>query len=294
MRTGLFRLIPLVVAGVLAATAHAGAQTLKPFKDDLFAYPGILSSEAGGAYRVVDYNEARDIDKRDQVPERRVRGNYVSTGVRKVQKDLSLKTDLGTIRHFAVGRTDGARVITIYLHGKGGSRKQGVDDFTFGGNFNRIKNLMAANGGLYLSPDFSDFGERGAAEVAALISYYAERSPGAKIVVACGSMGGMLCWRLAADKTVAPRLSGLILLGSLWDEGFLSSAAFKAKVPVFFGQGSRDTVYPADEQEAFYRSIIQKSAGYPARFVRFETGSHGTPIRMTDWRETLNWMLSAG
>ena len=32
--------------------------------------------------------------------------------------------------------------------------------------------------------------------------------------------------------------------------------------------------------------------GYPARFVRFETGTHGTPIRMTDWRETLNWMLS--
>jgi hypothetical protein len=26
--------------------------------------------------------------------------------------------------------------------------------------------------------------------------------------------------------------------------------------------------------------------------VRFETGTHGTPIRMTDWRETLNWMLA--
>jgi hypothetical protein len=26
--------------------------------------------------------------------------------------------------------------------------------------------------------------------------------------------------------------------------------------------------------------------------VRFEAGNHGTPIRMTDWRETLNWMLS--
>ena len=39
------------------------------------------------------------------------------------------------------------------------------DDFTFGGNFNRIKNLAASNGGLYLSPDFSDFGAQGAAEV---------------------------------------------------------------------------------------------------------------------------------
>jgi dienelactone hydrolase len=288
-----FRL-PLILAllVVLSLASQAGAQELKPFKDELFAYPGIISSEADGAYLVVDYSEARDIDKRDQVPERRVKGNYVSTGVRKVQQDLSLKTDAGTTKHFAVGRTEGAAVITVYLHGQGGSRKQGVDDFTFGGNFNRIKNLMAANGGLYLSPDFSDFGDNGAAEIAALISHYAEQSPAAKIFVACGSMGGMLCWQLASDRAVAGKLSGLLLLGSLWDEGFLSSAAFMRKVPVFFGQGSRDTVFPAEKQEAFYRSIVARSPGYPTRFVRFETGTHGTPIRMTDWRETLNWMLS--
>jgi pimeloyl-ACP methyl ester carboxylesterase len=209
-----------------------------------------------------------------------------------VQKDLALKTNAGTIRHFAAGRTEGARIITIYLHGRGGNRKQGVDDFTFGGNFNRIKNLMAANRGLYLSPDFSDFSDSGSSEIAALISHYAEKSPDAKIFVACGSMGGMLCWQLASKGAVAARLSGLLLLGSLSDESFLSSAAFKRKTPVFFGQGSHDTVFPAEKQEAFYRSIIAKSPGYPARFVRFETGTHGTPIRMTDWRETLNWMLS--
>jgi dienelactone hydrolase len=278
---------------VLPALAHAAELTLKPFKDELFAYPGIIASEDGGAYRVVDYSEARDIDRRDKVPERRVHAKYVSTGVRKMQQDLALKTDAGTIRFVAVGKTDGARVITIYLHGQGGSRKQGVDDYTFGGNFNRIKNLMADNGGLYLSPDFSDFGAGGTAEIAALIGHYAEKSPGAPVFVACGSMGGALCWSLANDKAVAPRLSGLLLLGSLWDDGFTSSAAFKRRVPVFFGQGSRDTVFPVDSQEAFYRSILKKAPGYPARFVRFESGTHGTPIRMTDWRETLNWMLSA-
>lgn len=274
-------------------THQASAQALEPFKEKLFAYPGILSSEAGGDYLVVDYDEMRDINKRDQVPERRVRGAYVSTGVRKVQKDLVLKSGAGAIRHFAVGRTEGARYITLYLYGQGGSRKQGVNDFTFGGNFNRIKNLMAANDGLYLAPDVSDFGDRGTAEVAALIEHYGGRSPGAKIFIACGSMGGAICWRLAAEEGVAGRLSGLLLLGSLWSEGFLSSAAFKAKVPVFFGHGSRDTVFPVERQEAFYRSILARSKGYPARFVRFETGTHGTPIRMTDWRETLNWMISA-
>lgn len=282
----------LAVLLVFPLASQACAQSLKPFKDELFAYPGIISSGDGGAYLVVDYSEARDINQRDQVPERRVRGKYVSTGVRKVQQDLALKTDAGTIKHVAVGRREGASIITIYLHGQGGSRKQGVDDFTFGGNFNRIKNLMAANGGLYLSPDFSDFGDKGAAEIAALIAHYAETSPGAKIFVACGSMGGMLCWQLASNGRIAGQLSGLLLLGSLWDDGFLSSPAFKRKVPVFFGQGSRDTVFPVEKQEAFYRSLLAKSPGYPTRFVSFETGTHGTPIRMTDWRETLNWMLS--
>ncbi|WP_019173323.1 alpha/beta hydrolase [Pseudaminobacter salicylatoxidans] len=285
-----------VAAGVLAlilpSLALADRLTLAPFKDDLFAYPGVLSTSDSGAYTVVDYREMRDINARDEIPERRVRGKYVSTGVRGVQKDLVLKTDAGDVRHFAVGAQQGAKLIVIYLHGQGGSRRQGVDDFTFGGNFNRVKNLMAENGGLYLSPDFPDFGDKGAAQIAALIAHYAERSPGAAVFVACGSMGGALCWKLAADKTVAPKLSGLLLLGSLWDDSFFNSAAFKRKVPVFFGQGSRDTVFPVDRQEAFFRAISARSPGYPTRFVRFESGTHGTPIRMTDWRGVLNWMLS--
>ena len=47
------------------------------------------------------------------------------------------------------------------------------------------------------------------------------------------------------------------------------------------------------EQEAFFRAILKRAPDYPARFVRFETGSHGTPIRMSDWRGILNWMADA-
>jgi dienelactone hydrolase len=289
------RFRPIFTALVLAASiAPAGAAELAPFKDDLFAYPATLSSADGGDYRVIDYRELRDINERDEVPERRVKRDFVSLRVRSEQQDLKLKSDAGDIRFFAVGKREGAAVITVYLHGKGGSRKQGVDDFTFGGNFNRIKNLMADNDGLYLSPDFSDFDEKGTAEVTALIEHFAAASPGAKLFVACGSMGGYVCWKLAADPRIAARLSGLMLFGSVFDEHFPKSPAFKRKVPVFFGHGSRDPVFPVEGQEAFYRSLRAGKGGYPTRFVRFETGSHGTPIRMTDWRETLNWMLSLG
>lgn len=286
--------IPFVAA--LAATLvfsfvpGATALTLKPFKDELFAYPGLIAREDGGSLLVVDYRELRDINQRDEVPERRVKGKYVRLSVRSAQKDLSLKTAQGDIRHVAVGKAEGASAIVVYVHGQGGSRKQGVDDFTFGGNFNRIKNLMWENGGLYLSPDFSEFGPKGVQEIAALLDLYASRSPGAPIVVACGSMGGAICWGLADDPAIAGRLAGLMMLGSFTSDDFARSAAYKRKVPLYLGQGSKDTVFAVDTQEAMYKRL--KGANYPVRLVRFETGTHGTPIRMTDWRDVLNWMLA--
>ena len=291
MRAGAALLLAAFVA--LASARPAAAELLSPFKDQLFAYPARLAEADGGRHVTVDYREERDIDGRDEVPERRVWSNYVDLGVRRAQQDLVAVTDAGRIPHMAVGRPDGARFIVVYLHGQGGSRRQGMDDFTFGGNFNRIKNLAARNGGLYLTADFADFGAGGARQVASLIGAYAARSPAAPVFVACGSMGGGLCWRLADDAAVAPRLGGLLLLGSHWDDGFPASRAFKRKVPLFFGHGGNDKVYPVAKQEAFFRSILKRLPDYPARFVRFETGSHGTPIRMTDWRAVLNWMADA-
>jgi len=284
----------IVLTALFAVFAFAaGALELPAFKDKLFAYPGILSQADNGDFRVVDYDEMRDINGRDEVPERRVDGSYVSLRVNREQRDLVLDTAVGKVRHYAVGKADDASLIVMYLHGQGGSRQQGVNDFTFGGNFNRIKNLVTAAGGLYLVPDFPDFDQGGAKHLAALLHHYAARSPQARIFIACGSMGGSLCWWLGRDRRIAERLGGLMLMGSLWDPGFFDSPAFRLKVPVFLGQGSRDKVFPAERVEAFYREIRQRSAGYPVRMVRFETGGHGTPIRMTDWRETINWMLAA-
>lgn len=281
-----------LVAALSLIPSVASALQLAPYKDALFAYPAELSSRDNGDYRVFDYREYRDINQRDSIPERRVDNRYVSLRVRRVQHDMALDTPLGRLRYFAVGAQKGAGVITVYLHGQGGSRRQGVNDFTFGGNFNRIKNLMADNGGLYLSPDFSDFGDKGASQVATIVAHYLRLSPNAALFVACGSMGGGICWKLAENEKIAPKLSGLLLLGSMWDEDFFKSPAFKRKVPVFFAQGSHDTVFPVERQEAFFEEIRKRSPGYPTRFARFETGTHGTPIRMTNWRQVLNWMLS--
>jgi len=281
----------LLAAALLFPRTAGAAGQLAPYKDDVFAYPGILSSADDGDYLVVDYREMRDINGRDTIPEKRVKAAYVSLDPMATQKDIFVDTPVARIATMTAGRTEGASMIVTYLHGQGGSRQQGMDDWTFGGNFNRIKNLMTRNGGLYFTPDFSDFGDRGEAQVKGVIEHFAALSPGAPVFVACGSMGGFICWKLAEDPEVAGRLSGLLLLGSMWDDKFLDSPAFRRRVPVFFGQGSHDVVFPIERQEAFYRRIRAAAPGYPTRFRRFETGTHGTPIRMTDWREVLNWML---
>lgn len=274
-------------------TTAASATELAPHKDRLFAYPGILDTTDGGAYTVIDYREERDINGRDEIPERRVQRSYVDLSPRRSQQERMLETGGGKLRYVAVGREQGAGIITVYLHGQGGNRNQGVNDYTFGGNFNRIKNLMTRNNGLYLSPDVADFDARGMAQISALIANYRAASPRATVVLACGSMGGALCWKLADNPQVASALGGMLFLGSMWENDFPTLEAIRRRVPILLAHGSNDKVFPVAAQEAFYHKVRSTLPGYPIRFVRFETGSHGTPIRMIDWRESINWMLSA-
>ncbi|KAB2733948.1 alpha/beta hydrolase [Brucella intermedia] len=282
----------LGVLFLLSAATASEASSLPPYKDDYFAYPRVISSADNGDYKVVDYNEMRDINGRDAVPEKRVKDVYVSLKARAYQKDVTFQTKAGPVKAMTAGKREGASFIVIYLHGRGGNRLQGMNDFTFGGNFNRVKNLAALNGGLYVTPDFKDFADTGEAQIAGLIEAVKASSPSAPLILSCGSQGGTLCWRIAGNENAGSQLAGLILLGSLWDEGFFKSPAFRKRVPVFFGHGSRDPVFAIDKQESFYREIRKRAPGYPVQFRRFESGNHGTPIRMSDWREMLNWILA--
>ncbi len=138
----------------------------------LFAYPDEIARSDDGSRVTYDYREARDINGRDEIPERRVKGNTsLSPSAGSRGSRAGRRGPYGR-----VGRSEGASVIVLYLHGQGGSRKQGVDDFTSAGNFNRLKYLVAASDGLYLSPRLSDFGDGGAAAVDRIVTYYAARS----------------------------------------------------------------------------------------------------------------------
>lgn len=286
--------VAAAVLAALPAAALAEPYRLASWRDDLFRYPKVLESRDDGDYVVVGYIKERDLYGRDEIPERRAKSQYVSP---VFQRARTFEAGGTALKYIGVGKIDGgARAVVIYIHGQGGTRFQGADDWTFGGNFNRVMNLMARNDGAYISPDFSDLGDRARDEIKALVLDQARRSPGAAIVVACGSQGGAVCWKLLRDSGVTPFLAGVLLLGSSHDDAFLRSPAVKGtalRIPIYVGHGTEDSVFDWREEEAFYRRVKKAAVDYPIKLALFDAGSHGTPIRMTDWRLVLNWMFEA-
>jgi pimeloyl-ACP methyl ester carboxylesterase len=274
---------------------HAAPYRLEPFKDDLFAYKTILKTEYGGDFLVVDYDRKRDLYERDVVERQKVRPEYVDLATEAVESDGSIKVGGRKVEYTAVGKTDGgASAIVVFIHGRGTDRSAGASDWIHGGNFNRVKNLMMRNGGVYISADFSDFGRRGTAEMKALLLDQAGRSPGAPVFLACGSWGGKICWRLIADGEAGALVKGVLFLDSEMSTDFIATAA---KLPperrpaINISNTMEDWIVGYKSQVAFFQRMKKEVPDYPIRFVLFDSGTHGISLRMTDWREVLNWMF---
>ncbi len=265
------------------------AETIAPFKDELFSSQTVLETGDGGDFTRIDYDEMRDINGRDSIPERRVKDRYVSLKVLRVQENQTLQLPTGPMQVGRVGRDQGQAFTVIFIHGRGGDRRLGLNDISFGGNFNRLKNLAAENGGTYYAPSVTSFDDKGVAEVSALVAHASAQSGGKPVVLACASMGSFICWGISRDAGTVAKLSGMAILGGAPDPSMPKSAAAKARLPIWFTHGSRDSVYAAEDQISIYRKL--KAAGQPVRFTLFETGSHGTPVRMSDWRAILNWLI---
>ena len=289
LKTFLTTILILITAG------PAVAFELKPYKERLFKYRKPLQVYDNGDFLVLPYDPERDINKRDAQPVRRVQGKYVSSRPTRKQIDTAIIQDGRRVTHFAVGALGGnASMTVIFLHGRDGSRHLGFSDEKFGGNFNRVKNLMFRNNGIYLSADFTDFEEEGHKDIDALISYYRPLTSG-KLVVACGSMGSFLCWRLLNNETSSSKIDGFVILGGFPDPSFLSRG--KAEIPtrrqpIYFAHGGIDSVYSWLDIHAYYKNLREASPGYPVRLAVFDGGKHGTPVRMIDWRVAFNWIAA--
>jgi hypothetical protein len=291
MSTAIFTFCTLFCLSVAITPAHAqnSGGPLRPFKDELFSNQTVLSTDDGGASNVVDYNEMRDINGRDETPERRVKRDYVDLSPKKYQAMETIDAGGRALEVGRVGAASGQAFTVIFIHGRAGDRRLGMNDYTFGGNFNRLKNLAVANGGTYYAPTVRNFDEKGVADIAALIADARAKSGGRPVILACASMGSFICYGISRDQKAVSDLKGMAILGGAVDPDFPKSAYVKAKKPVWFTHGSEDKVYSAEQQATIFRSLLK--AGLSTRFTLYKTGTHGTPVRMTDWKAVLNFLL---
>ena len=105
--------------------------------------------QGGGDFVMVEFNEERDVNGRDEIPLKKAWDKMVDLEVNQYKQELVLNAGRDTIRYLAVGKADGgAKIVVIFLHGWHGDRTLAMEDLRFGGNFNRLKNLMVLNGGV--------------------------------------------------------------------------------------------------------------------------------------------------
>lgn len=282
----------LCILTILLSTisSQAASFQLKPHKDKLFKYRKAIKIEDNGGFIRAPYDPLRDINARDEIPVRKVKTYYTSSRPGRHQLDLSFIANGRTVTYFAVGALNSfSNMTVIFIHGRDGSRHLGFSDEKFGGNFNRVKSLMFNNGGIYISSDITDFKEKGRQDIEALIRKYRSVTKG-PMVVACGSMGSHICWRLANTRSSARLIDGLVIMGGFPNGRFLERHRSKSvkKIPVYIAHGGIDYVYSWKDQKKFYRGL--RNAGRPVQYVVFDGGKHGTPVRMIDWRVALNWI----
>jgi pimeloyl-ACP methyl ester carboxylesterase len=268
-----------------AKAVHPAPYRLHQLKGDAFPPLTVLESDFAGDYTRVAYVPAALSEQSAQA--------VIDTIPVAPQQELTFEHAGKTLKYLAVGDlSKPAKMILVYLHGFGDDRSQGVDEKRFGGNFARLKRLIAENDAIYLSPDFSGFGRQAEDQVAALIADYAGRAPGAPVFVACISYGGSLCWRLAEAAGESSPLRGILVFGAAVDRGFLKRVALNP-LHVYVGIGTKDAFASWKSADAFFRDVKTAAPDYPIKLAIFDAGEHAAAIRLTDWVEVLNWMLPA-
>ncbi|MGH1468817.1 MAG: alpha/beta hydrolase [Bdellovibrionales bacterium] len=267
-------------------TQAAFSQSLSSFKNSAFSHERVLESRHNRAFQVIDYDEMRDVNGRDEIPVKRA----LPSRVELLPENYYIKTRIAGVSTHQAGAINSASFAVIFIHGAGGNKDLGFDDWTFSGNFNRLKNLTVRNKGVYLSPT-ARLNSSGANAIGRMIKRLHHQNSQMKIVLSCGSAGGLVCWTLAKSSEYSKLLSGLVFLGTAVNMPEENIPYIDDQKPIIFAHGSKDSVLPWQHLKQSFDEIRASYQNYPIKYFLYNGGIHGTPIRTIDWREGLNWIF---
>ncbi len=263
----------------------ASAIQISGFKNDLFQHRRVIDSRSNGNFVIFDYNEARDVNGQDEIPVDKAlteRVTLLDTGFERSTRISGVDTNVA-------GNIKGAKFAVIFIHGQNGNKNLGFNDWTFGGNFNRLKNIVIRSDGFYLSPT-ARLNKRGAKNIGTMIQSLKAKNSGLKVVLSCASAGGLICSDLSRSEAHSSLIDGVIYLGSAVVPNLVSQSQFYLKkTPIIIAHGSSDPIADWSYFLQVFKTL--DSDQHPVKLFIYKSGIHGTPIRMFDWAEGLNWIL---
>jgi len=278
----------------ISTLAFSADKMWESYKDEHFT-PKLLAQAPECNVSYYDYDEIEHVNGQDCAKESGF--HFPMTQPDRITRLDSVRrerTDIpGVKATWEIGPEPGKgnnvpKCAVIWCHGAVESTHPhhlGARDTNFGGNNNRLANLAIQQNCTYYSPNFR--GAEGYYAIQNLVDYLREKGV-EEVFVSASSAGASALNILASNSNNNDILGGLFYTGTYITPEYVSrTPAFKAGVPIVFSQGANDKY---QEVRDSYFKVKEK---YPRKhnlwMQVFRNGGHGTPIRMIDWRHTLNW-----
>ena len=273
------------------------------WKDTMFSYNHWVWKDDKVWFDWVDYNQKRDLEDRDFIDVDQAFPEWVDLTLKDKEFVLDLPAVWNNVptkwvmETYAIANLKSKesiywtirfkpKFIFVFVHGLNWNRTWGFKDWTFNGNFNRLKHIAYYNNGLYISPTVKWF-SKGWDQIAWFFKLMKKKYPTTKFILACWSSWGETCWRVYND--ISAPLDWMMLLGSMAAPNGIKTIQ-KRKIPIYLWHWGKDRAIPLGVAINSYKTI--QKAWNPVKLEVFTNGVHWTPLRMIDYLETLKWMFN--
>ncbi len=208
-------------------------------------------------------------------------------GVVEEERTYYSKSSQKELPYYFVEPEHEVNAILIYMHGAGGGYEQGISDDIFEGNFAQLKSYTKENGVLYITPETSEFGEVGGAELLDLVNQLRIRYGDIPIFLSGASAGGRTIFHAFEQLDErAVKVDGFIFICPAVSEKQVEELDILQKdLPIWIEAGEIDTIVPVERMNAFNDKLLE--LGFEPELNIIPGGGHDTPVNEIEWEMVL-------
>lgn len=263
------------------------------FKDEIFWDRQILEIKLNWSWKMIDYSQKKYINDRDKIAWEIVKDEFIDMKVEKFIEKNSFEIEKWKKFEYYELKdkskdNESKEVIVIYLHWHWWNKAQWMNDKSFWWNFNRLKNLILENNWIYITTDVDLWLNESLVWHILLIEKLKSEYKNAKIIIAWASNWWVFLWHLLNSSRINKFIDWAIFLWTILDNSKSYNFMIQNWIPLYIWHWTHD-FNPYKEKEEFIKIFNEQWWMWQVEI--FKNWVHWTPIRMIDWKETINWIL---